>query len=107
MTPLLAFVASYAGFAALAFAMDRHHRQLRERSSTTGVRLGLRVIGAVSLSHAFYASVTYAGWSIGPVLWFGMISASALVLVVVLAYAPRVAAVAGVVALPCGMAAIF
>jgi len=83
---------SFAGMAALCFAMDRHHRQLRHRAPAGGVRLALRVLAAVGLALALLACMERWGWSMGLVAWFGMLALGGLALVFLLPYAPRTAA---------------
>jgi len=86
---LLALACACAGFAALALAMDRHRRQVRLCSAGVCTRLSLRFIGALFLGLSFAACVLLSGWSVGPVLWIGLLNASALVLVLLLAHAPQ------------------
>ena len=95
----LAFLLAYAGFAALALAMDRHHRQVFGRAPRRGIRIVLRIAGAAGLCGALAACVAASGGSIGTVEWFGVLSASALAFVLLFAFRPHIA-VAGAGAIP-------
>lgn len=75
--PLLGFALALAGFAGLALAMDRHHRQIRHRPATRHARRLGRAVGALGLAASFAVCVHHAGWGLGPVLWFGLISVAA------------------------------
>jgi peptidoglycan/LPS O-acetylase OafA/YrhL len=86
----LAFVIACAGFTALALAMDRHHRVLYRRSPSPFARWALRALGCAGLAAALAVCVADAGWSEGSILWFGLLSAVALCIALVFAYAmPR------------------
>jgi Protein of unknown function (DUF3325) len=98
MIELLALALSYAGFVALALSMDRHHRQVWGRVPSGRMRLALRLAGAAGLASALAACVAHAGGSVGPVLWFGLLSAAGLVVVLLLALRPRAVVVLAVTA---------
>lgn len=61
MMALLAFALACAGFAALALALDRHHRQVWQRGVSEHWRTLLRVAGTVGLGSSLAASVADAG----------------------------------------------
>ncbi|MCC7645742.1 MULTISPECIES: DUF3325 domain-containing protein [unclassified Janthinobacterium] len=88
-TILCALGLSYAGMASLSLAMDRHHGQVWSRDAAPGVRRALQLAGAVLLALAIWPCV--AGWSVtvGIVAWLGFISAGALLVALLLPYAPR------------------
>ncbi len=92
MLIILALSLSYAGFAALAFSMQRHHRQLRACAPTRGQVLGLKMAGWSALAASFAASIIAWGSVIGPVAWFGVLSGGALGFTLLLAFRPRTAA---------------
>jgi hypothetical protein len=106
MTQILGFALAYAGFVALALAMHRHHRRVWHRSVPGGARMLLRMTGVVCLCLAFAACVVHVGWSVGPVLWLGLLTASGLGLAVLLCYAPRVALGGALLLLPAGAVAV-
>ena len=88
-TILCALGLSYAGMASLSLAMDRHHGQVWGRDAVPNVRRALQLAGAVWLALAIWPCV--AGWSatVGVVAWLGFISAGALLVALLLPYAPR------------------
>ncbi|MDE1174268.1 MAG: DUF3325 domain-containing protein [Parvibaculaceae bacterium] len=92
MLMFLSLSLSYAGFAALAFSMQRHHRQLRSRAPTRGQALGLKMAGWSALAASFVVSILAWGSVIGPVAGFGVLSGGALGFTLLLAFRPRVAA---------------
>jgi len=86
----LAFTASLSGFCALGLAMDRHFEDVFGRGREPGRwRRWLQLAGTVLLCISLAASLRAAGSSIGWVLWFGVLTAAALVVVACLSYAPR------------------
>lgn len=89
MTDLLAFLLALAGFAALSLAMHRHQRHVFHRALSHGADVLLRILGVAGLAASFAASVAGAGWSIGPVLWFGWLTAAALMVVLALTWWPQ------------------
>ena len=88
---LLGAALCYAGMAALCLAMDRHHRQVWNRTGATRQK-ALRLIGWLLLAVAIWPCVRSWGSSVGVVIWFGLLSAAALVLVFLLPYRPKAAA---------------
>lgn len=86
---LIALCFCYAGFMALYLAMPKHYKSVFERQPRPLWPPLLRLAGAAALGAAFAAAVRAAGWQIGPVLWFGLLSASVLLLVFLLPYAQR------------------
>jgi hypothetical protein len=88
MTHLLAFALCLLGFAALAFAMRRHQREIFGRPLQPAMTWGLRSIGACALLFALGLLVARQGWSLALVMFSGHTSmAAALVLCVLIAYA--------------------
>lgn len=88
---LLALLWCYAGFAALCVSMDRHHGELLHSKPTPGRRLGLRVAGWALLLGSIWPAVYIAGWSRGLVDWCAVLMLSALLLVLLLPYRPKLA----------------
>ncbi len=85
---LLSLLLGFAGFAALALSLDRHHRAVF-RAPVPGRRVGgLRAAGWSGLALSFAAAVAAAGWSFGPVQWIGSLTGSALAVVLLIAYRP-------------------
>jgi len=104
MTAVLAGLASallaHAGFAALALAMDRHHRSMRatRRGCPPRLRLALRAAGTLALALSLATALRAWPTADGAVAWFGLLTVAALALVLLLAYRPRAALVGGVTA---------
>jgi hypothetical protein len=68
MMHLIAFSLAWTGFAALALAMDRHHRQACAATPAGGLRWLLRGIGVLGLTASLATCVVSAGWGTGFVL---------------------------------------
>lgn len=82
---------AYSGLGALSSTMDRHYANLHGRGAEPSKRLRLRMqlLGWTCIAASFAACIASDGWHIGPVLWFGALTASALLLTLLLHYAPR------------------
>lgn len=89
MTTLLAFALALLGFAALALAMDRHHRQVRRTVPAGWLRVVLRGAGTLALAASLAVCVFDAGWGTGWVVWFGLLSAAAATIVLSLTCWPQ------------------
>lgn len=88
---LLALLLCYGGFAALCLSMDRHHVDLLGRKPSTRRRHLMRLGGWLLLALSLWAAVSATGWGLGLVEWFAVLMMSALVLVLLLPYRPRLA----------------
>lgn len=89
----------YAGMAGLCLAMARHYRQVWPSRGADPRRILLfRACGAILLLLALAPCIQRWGVAVGVVLWFGYVSASALLLVGLLSKVPRVAAATAVAA---------
>ncbi len=88
---LLALLMCYAGFTALCLSTDRHHGELLHSKPSPRRRLGLRAVGWLLLIASIWPAVTVAGWSHGLVEWCAVLMLSALLLVLLLPYRPRLA----------------
>ena len=88
---LLALLMCYAGFTALCLSTDRHHGELLHSKPTPIRRLGLRLGGWLLLIVSIWPAVFAAGWSQGLVQWCAVLMLSALLLVLLLPYRPRLA----------------
>ena len=88
---LLALLMCYAGFTALCLSTDRHHGELLHSKPSPARRLGLRLGGWLLLIVSIWPAVLAAGWSQGLVEWCAVLMLSALVLVLLLPYRPRLA----------------
>ncbi|VVN86061.1 DUF3325 domain-containing protein [Pseudomonas fluorescens] len=88
---LLALLLCYGGFTALCLSMDRHHAELLGRKPSPRCRQGMRIGGWLLLALSLWAAVSAAGWGLGLVQWFAVLMLSALLLVLLLPYRPRLA----------------
>lgn len=99
---LPAVLLAYAGLTALCLAMDRHHRQVWERTPVARQRILLRSMGWTLLAASLMVCSYGFGWSIGLVIWCAALTAALAVLIPVMTYrnrlAPHAAAVAAVLA---------
>lgn len=89
MAALTALAAAVAGFAALSLAMDRHWEALHGRGSDPGtLRRWLQGGGSAGLLVSLLACVAMKGGAQGTVAWAGMLTAAALIVVLLSTYAP-------------------
>lgn len=98
---------AFSGFAALCLAMEKHQMELYgARRATPARRRQLRAVGWLLLGAAFACCVAAAGWSVGPVLWLGSLTASAALLALgLLPYRPRLIVPLALLAPPLGLGA--
>jgi nitrate reductase NapE component len=107
---LLALLMCYAGFTALCLSTDRHHGELLHSRPSPRRRIVLRVIGWLLLTVSIWPAVAVAGWGLGVVEWCAVLMLSALLLVLLLPYRPRLAlllAGVGLLASPVAAFAVF
>ncbi|VVM60005.1 hypothetical protein PS662_01260 [Pseudomonas fluorescens] len=88
---LLALLLCYAGFTALCLSMERHHAELLRRKPTAHHRQLLKLAGGLLLVLSLWAAVSATGWGLGLVEWFAVLMLSALLLVLLMPYRPRLA----------------
>jgi len=91
---LVTFVLAYLGLASLAYGMERHHKQLA-RGHTSSVLAALKraipVAAWAWLFAALYLAIRLEGAGPGSVLWLGNLTAAAMLLALLLTYAPALA----------------
>ncbi|CRN03506.1 hypothetical protein [Pseudomonas sp. 34 E 7] len=107
---LLALLLCYVGFTALCLATDRHHGELLRSKPTPARRLGLRALGWLLLTLSIWPAVAVTGWGQGLVEWCAVLMLSALLLVLLLPYRPRLALIlagVGVLASPVAAFGLF
>lgn len=85
----LAFALSYAGFMVLCLSMSRHRREVFDRVFPPRFDVRLRGLGFALLLLALWASALHSGWQIGAVLWIALLTLAALLVALMLSYAPR------------------
>lgn len=88
---LLALLMCYAGFVALCLSTDRHHGELLHSKPSPPRRLALRAAGWLLLALSIWPAVSASGWAQGLVEWCAVLMLSALLLVMLLPYRPRLA----------------
>ena len=88
---LLALLLCYAGFTALCLSMERHYSDLLGRKPALAMRRRMKVTGWLLLALSLWAAVSATGWGLGLVEWFAVLMLSALLLVLLMPYRPRLA----------------
>ena len=88
---LLACLLCYGGFTALCLSMDRHHAELLGRRPTLVMRRRMKLAGWLLLALSLWAAVSSTGWGLGLVEWCAVLMLSALLLVLLMPYRPRLA----------------
>lgn len=107
MTPLvvaLNVALCFAGFAALALSLDRHHRDALAARVPAGRALPMRAAGWALIALSLAAAIAWEGWNFGPVQWIGALTGAGLLVVLVLSYRPVWLRPAALLALPLGLA---
>lgn len=97
MTTALALALAYAGLASLCLGMRRHYRQVWNLDAGPVARAALRIGGWLCLALSLLASVAVWGEATGAVAWLGALSAAGFLLIFLLPYTPRLAAVLALV----------
>jgi len=92
MMPFAALLLSFASFAALALSMPQHHRDLFGNVPGRSRELRLRGSGWILLTASILPAILDQGISVGIVLWFGVITVSALAVAMLLTYRKRIPA---------------
>lgn len=102
-----ALLLCHAALSSLCLAMDRHHGQVFGRKPVAWQARGLRIAGWSLLGLALGYCGRHWGWAIGPVAWFGFLSAAALLLVFLLPYAARASGRLALASLAGGLVLMF
>lgn len=87
----LALALTYAGWAALCFAMPAQARSLRGRPFVQPIVVMLRCVGTIALILALIVITQSWGWANGTTAWFGIQTIACLTLIGLLATNPKVA----------------
>jgi len=85
---LLGLILAIAGFAGLALAMSRHHRDVFGTPPTDRRRRRLRIAGWGLLALSLWPCLTAWGLVIGLVAWAGVLTLGALAVVLALTGRP-------------------
>jgi len=83
---LASMVLSFAGFAALACSMTKHHRDLFGKGPSQERERALRLAGWMLLTLSVTPAIVQSGMSIGIVLWFGILTVAAVLVALLLTY---------------------
>lgn len=97
---IAALAMAYGGWTALSLGMDRHYSDIygRGKEPQQSERNLYRMLGTLALLATYAISVKLQGWTVGSVLCLGTMTAGALLLVLLLTYAPQRTIFAGKVA---------
>jgi len=85
----LALVSSFTGFAALALALNRHHKQVWRREPSRRRQWVLRLAGWGLLLASLGLCQAQVGWASGLVWWAGLLTVAALLVIFLLTYRPN------------------
>lgn len=88
---LLALLLCYVGFTALCLSMPRHHDELLGRKPSSRRARNLKLAGWSLLCLSLWVAVAAKGWGFGLVDWFAVLMFSALLLVLLMPYRPKLA----------------
>ncbi|WP_342166689.1 DUF3325 domain-containing protein [Methylobacterium sp. SD21] len=105
-TLLLCAALAFAGMAALALSLDRHHRVALRGPVPRGRVRPLRAVGWAGIVLSFAAAIALDGWNFGPVQATGAITAAALGVALCLTYRPGWLRPAALAALPLAAACL-
>lgn len=100
---LLAFAFLYSGFTSICLAKSRHWQQVFPAQTlmvAAPIRKALQITGWLQLLLGAACCVQAQGFATGSVLLWGLVSTAALLLIMLLPYAPRFAAGFAVAAPP-------
>lgn len=89
MMTLAALILVLAGFGSLALSMHKHHRDQFGTPPPRGRAIAFQTVGWTLLAASIAPCVAGSGWSIGLVLWVGLLPVAALVVALTLTYAPK------------------
>ncbi|WP_175625148.1 MULTISPECIES: DUF3325 domain-containing protein [Oxalobacteraceae] len=98
---IAALALAYGGWTALSLGMDRHYADIhgRGKEPQQSERNLYRMLGTLALLATYAISVKLQGWTVGSVLCLGTMTAGALLLVMLLTYAPQRTVFAGKLAI--------
>lgn len=85
----LAGCAALLGFATLALAMPRHHKQVWRREASRRRKWLLGGAGWTSLLMSLFLCQAQVGWGRGLVWWAGLLTLAALLVTLILSFRPN------------------
>ena len=82
---------AYGSWTALCIGMDRHYADIHGRGKAPEEknRMICRLLGTIGLLLTLFVCVKLQGWSVGAVMCIGTMTAGALLLTLLLTYAPE------------------
>lgn len=86
MMDLAALILATTAFAAIALSMHKHHRDLSGKPPSRLRAWAFTAAGWTLLALSFGACIVASGWAMGSVLWIGLLTVAALVVVLALTY---------------------
>ena len=104
---LLATLLCYIGFSALCLSMSRHYEVLVGHPLASSRARGLRLVGWIALLLSPYVALNSQSLGQALVQWFAALMGSAVLLVFVMAYRPRLALLLAVVSVVLSPVAAF
>jgi len=108
LVTLSSISSAFSGMAFLALNMARHHRQLPKQHSfqSTRWRFLYLLIAILLLSISLASAISINSVGNGLVLWFGILTMTTFLLVILLAYKPNIVSLLGWTAMLIGLLAI-
>ena len=91
MTAFTGLVLLIAGFTILALSQTKHHRTLFSTPQSNRRRKAYQAAGWAVLALSLERCVTGSGWSLGLILWFGLLTIAALIVSLSITYGPHAA----------------
>jgi len=86
---VIALLLAFVGWTCLSLSMHRHQRQLGFPPDASSYRSIFRWVGAFMIAASLWASADAWGPEQGPVAWFGVLTGSAFLLVLLLSMTSR------------------
>lgn len=87
---MLLFGISFVTMTLFCLAMEKHRKLIISLTLPSTVNACFRPLAWLMLFISFYLSVDVYGWSIGPAVFFGMLSGCLLPFILLLTYRPTI-----------------
>jgi hypothetical protein len=94
---LLLTCLSFTAMVLFCLAMDKHQEQVIDAELPVIIQRSFRPIAWLLLTFTAYVGVQLYGWSIGPALFFGALTAALLPLILLLTYKAKWIPIAAVI----------
>ena len=102
---LSALLACFAGFAVIAFTMDKHHRDITGALPQGRALAPYKAAGWTAIGLAALPLILRFGIGVGLTFWLGVLTLAALCVALSLTYRPRLLKRAGLFAAPLSLCA--